>query len=334
MKSDNDRLGLEVEKLKEQLEREELARCQAEQELMRVNQEKKDLETVMQGVQCTVYRAEGGERPYLVAKIVSPNKDLVSGFCNDLRNLKIIEDYYCASPGRNGGDNNTNGNNNTNGTRRARRLTAGIGDEGWTNLFEEGLAGGDSASEAQGPGQGQGQGAKPNNKRLSQRRRRKRTDSVTIEDGDGGGPQENGGGGGGGSHGESDDDEPVEGELNGGDGRTVPSSSNGHACRGEDEGDEGDEEDDMGVMDGDVEECLIRRAASQGDKSACEAALALRNEVVTLELSSENGSWRLPVHFAACLNLLGHYLKDYGVIPSFKWPYSSSTQEKTAHATN
>lgn len=315
IKTDNERLGLEVELLKEQLEREEMARCQAEQELLRVNKEKQELESVMQGVQCTVYRAEGGERPYLVAKITSPNKDLVSGFCNDLRNLKIIEDYYCTTTP----DGHDKKKRRSNRTPRARRLTAGIGDEGWTNLFVEGCG---SANETDNTQRQQQNGT------AAKRRRRKRTDSVTIEDGDGGdrvsAPQENGD-----DDCESDCEEPPEGEMNGNGSVATHGADDDHSS-------EDYEEDDVGVVDGDVEECLIRRAASQGDKSACEAALALRNEVVTLELSSDGGSWRLPVHFAACLNLLGHYLKDYGVIPSFKWPYSSAsfTQEKTAHAAN
>jgi len=44
-------------------------------------------------VQCTVYRSEESEAPYLVAKIASPNKQLVEDFCDNLRSLTIIDDY-------------------------------------------------------------------------------------------------------------------------------------------------------------------------------------------------------------------------------------------------
>lgn len=53
-----------------QLEQEAEARSRLEKELERVNRQKQELEHVMhQAVQCTVYRSEGGEAPYLVAKI-------------------------------------------------------------------------------------------------------------------------------------------------------------------------------------------------------------------------------------------------------------------------
>jgi hypothetical protein len=51
------------------LEQEAEARSRLERELDLVSRQKKELEHVMQGVQCTVYRSEGGEAPYLVAKI-------------------------------------------------------------------------------------------------------------------------------------------------------------------------------------------------------------------------------------------------------------------------
>jgi hypothetical protein len=93
VKYEHNRLGLELEQLRLRLEQEAEARSRLERELDLVSRQKKELEHVMQGVQCTVYRSEGGEAPYLVAKIASPNRDLVTNFCDDLRNLHIIDDY-------------------------------------------------------------------------------------------------------------------------------------------------------------------------------------------------------------------------------------------------
>jgi myotubularin-related protein 1/2 len=93
VKYEHNRLGIELEQMRLRLEQEAEARSRLERELDLVSRQKKELEHVMQGVQCTVYRSEGGEAPYLVAKIASPNRDLVTNFCDDLRNLHIIDDY-------------------------------------------------------------------------------------------------------------------------------------------------------------------------------------------------------------------------------------------------
>ncbi len=80
----------ELEDLRRQLQERDKKCSELSQELDKVSKEKKELESVMQ---CTVYRSEGGEKPYLVAKIASPDKDLVAHLCNDLNNLHIIDDY-------------------------------------------------------------------------------------------------------------------------------------------------------------------------------------------------------------------------------------------------
>jgi len=56
-----------------------------------------------------------------------------------------------------------------------------------------------------------------------------------------------------------------------------------------------------------------------------EAAWALRNEVVRLEVSYSSGSsWSHPIRFSDYLALAKKYLRERGLdISKFRWPYSN-----------
>jgi myotubularin-related protein 1/2 len=255
--SEEDSVKYELEQMRLRLEQEAEARSRLERELDLVSRQKKELEHVMQGVQCTVYRSEGGEAPYLVAKIASPNRDLVTNFCDDLRNLHIIDDYS-NSPSTRGCAVKAG-----NGRPRIKRRSASL-------------------------------------LRTLQKQQR------MVQNGD------------------QNDDEHC------------------YTKENEDE----DEEDEWTLCETeegtkDNQENLISKSprssyASEHTRQSNpkrsltydnryrtpeEAAWALRDEVVTLELKNSTGSWILPsIRFSDYLETLRHYLKDHGFIPSFQWP--------------